>query len=114
MLDFDVGTPVLRLRVASGFLARLLGLHVVPFDGDRHGLMISPCRAIHTFGLKAPIDVVFLDRRGAVIRRLHSLSPNRIAAAWRGHDVIELPGGYCARHKDWARRIACADTDESA
>lgn len=113
MRGFDVNAPVLRLRIARGFLARLMGLVAAPFDGDQHGLMIAPCRAIHTFGLKASIDVVFLDRRCAVIRCLHRLPPNRIACAWRAHSVVELPGGYCARHMDWAQRIARACTNES-
>lgn len=113
MRGFDVDVPVLRLRTAQGFVARLLGLHAVPFEDDRYGLMILPCRAIHTFGLKASIDVVFLDRRCAVIRCLHRLPPNRIACAWRARSVVELPGGYCARHMDWAHHIARACTNES-
>lgn len=112
MQGFDIDAPVLRLRTARGFFARLLGLYAAPFEDDRYGLMILPCRAIHTFGLKAPIDVVFLDRRCAVIRCQPSLPPNRITGAWRAHSVVELPGGYCTRHTDWAQRIACACTDE--
>lgn len=100
--------PVLRLRAARGFLARLLGLHAAPFGADQDGLMIAPCGAVHTFGLKAPIDVVFLDRQQTVVRCLYSLPPNRIAAARRAHSVIELPGGYCARHPDWPQRLARA------
>lgn len=111
MRDSDAGPPVLRLRIARGFFARLLGVYVAPFGAGHDGLMIAPCRAIHTFGLVAPIDVVFLDRQRTVIRCMHSLPPNRWAGAWRARIVVELPGGYCARHLDWAQRLARARID---
>lgn len=106
--------PALSLRFAQGFFARLLGLHAAPFEADRYGLVIMPCRAIHTYGLKASIDIVFLDRKRAVIRCLHSLPPNRIASAWRAYMVVELPGGYCTRHTDWVQRLERAWDVETA
>lgn len=108
MPDFESEPPVLKLRVAQGFFARLLGLHVAPLGADQDGLIIVPCQAIHTFGLKASIDVVFFDRERAVLRCVHSLPPNRIVGVWRAHAVVELPGGYCAHHPDWVQRLACA------
>lgn len=108
----EIAIPVLRLHVARRFMSRLLGLHVAPFQGDRQGLMITPCRVIHSFGLKMPIDVVFLDREHKVIHCLRSLSPNRIAGIWRAHSVVELPGGYCIRHADWAQRVTRACTED--
>ena len=30
---------------------------------EGEGLLIAPCECIHTFGMKFPIDVVFLSRK---------------------------------------------------
>src|SRR3546814_8041740 len=88
------------LRVARGLFARLLGLWAVPFGPGHDGLLIRPCRAIHTLGLRRPIDVVFLDERGRVLRCHHNLAPNRVAGVWRARMVVELPGGSCLGLKD--------------
>jgi uncharacterized membrane protein (UPF0127 family) len=36
---------------------------------------------------------VFVNRAGVVVRVVTNLAPWRMAAAWRAHAVIELPGG---------------------
>jgi len=70
-------------------------------------LWLSPCRAVHTVGMHVPIDVVFLDARGAVIRVVPALRPRRIAVCWRAASVLELAAG--ATHQPDARaRIECA------
>jgi uncharacterized membrane protein (UPF0127 family) len=59
-------------------------------------LVIAPTNAIHTFFMKFAIDVVFVARDGTVVSVRHRLEPWRIAAAWRGFAVIELPSGVLA------------------
>ncbi len=57
-------------------------------------LVIRKCRQVHTFGMRFPIDVVFIDRRGRVIRICPELPPRRLSpVAWRARDAIELPAG---------------------
>jgi uncharacterized membrane protein (UPF0127 family) len=36
-------------------------------------------QAIHTFGMRVPIDVLFLDARGRVIYLIHALPPYRVS-----------------------------------
>jgi len=60
------------------------------------GLWIAPCEAIHTFGMKFPIDVVFLDRRKRVLKIRPNMGPRRIALCLLGHSVLELPAGTLA------------------
>ncbi len=58
------------------------------------GLWIYPTQAIHTFGMKFPIDVAFLDRRLRVKRIYHRLAPYRVTSlVWGARSVLELPGG---------------------
>lgn len=104
----NVDTGCLRLIVAATFRQRLLGLHACAGLPWHTGLCIMPCHAIHTFGLRHPIDVVFLNRHGEVIRRIENLPPWRAAICLRAACVVELPAGYCVAHPDYPRRIRLA------
>ncbi|WP_343928249.1 DUF192 domain-containing protein [Pigmentiphaga daeguensis] len=82
---------------ATSCLGRLRGWlgQVPPAPGD--GLWIVPCRAVHTVGMSWPIDVVFVDRRGRVLRIVSALRPGRAACCWRAWGVLELAAGEAAR-----------------
>jgi uncharacterized membrane protein (UPF0127 family) len=56
-------------------------------------LVIFPCWAVHTIGMRFPIDVIFVDRRGRIVRMVNDLGPWRTAITPRAHAVIELPAG---------------------
>lgn len=57
------------------------------------GLWIVPCEGIHTFFMKFPIDVVFVDRRRKVRKAVRGLVPWRASLCVTAHSVIELPVG---------------------
>lgn len=102
------GSRSLYLHVAESFYSRLLGLHAYGGLGPDEGLLIVPCRAVHTFFLTYAIDVVFLDARGHETRSLHQLQRYRIAVDGRARMVVELPAGYCQRCPDYLARIHAA------
>jgi uncharacterized protein len=90
-----VAAPVASLLgvavpVATTFRSRLLGLSWVPRERAGPGLLIPRCRSIHTFGMRFPLVVVFLDERGGEIRRAR-LPPRRLARERRAAAVLELP-----------------------
>jgi uncharacterized membrane protein (UPF0127 family) len=61
------------------------------------GLWIYPTQAIHTFGMRFPIDVVFLDRSLRVKRIYHRLAPYRLTRfVWGAQSVLELASGSLA------------------
>ncbi len=68
----------------------LLGRESLPSSS---ALLISPCFAIHTIGMKFPIDVLFVDREGVIVRIVRELPPARIAIAIRSRAVVELAAG---------------------
>lgn len=68
----------------------LLGRDSLPSGG---GLWIAPCEAVHTFGMRFFIDVLFLDRHRRVLKISHSVKPWRVAFCLRAHSVLELPAG---------------------
>jgi uncharacterized protein len=61
------------------------------------GLIIAPSNAIHTCLMRFAIDVAFVSKDGRVLKIRPAMAPWRIAAAWRGFAVIELPAGALDR-----------------
>jgi len=62
------------------------------------GLLLTPCIAVHTVGMRFAIDVVFIDRDGRVVRVVSHVRPWRMTASFRAHAVIELAAGTAAAH----------------
>ncbi len=60
------------------------------------GLWITPCEAVHTIGMKFPIDVLFLDKKRRVLKVRPDMPRWRMAASLRAHSVLELPSGTAA------------------
>jgi uncharacterized membrane protein (UPF0127 family) len=59
------------------------------------GLVIDPCSSIHTFWMRFPIDVLYVDREGTVLRADRAMKPWRVGPLLvrHGRYVIELPAG---------------------
>jgi uncharacterized protein len=57
------------------------------------GLWIAPCEGIHTFRMKFPIDVVFLNRDKKILKVRPNMVRGRISFSLRAHSVLELPAG---------------------
>ena len=55
------------------------------------GLWIVPCESVHTFFMKFPIDLVYLDRRHKVRKVSNAVRPWRLSACLLAHSVLELP-----------------------
>ena len=93
----DGDVVVERLLVADSPLARmrgLLGRRALP-SGE--GLLLRPAGSVHTAFMRFPIDVVFLDREGAVVGIAPELRPWRAAGRRGARAVLELPAGECER-----------------
>jgi uncharacterized membrane protein (UPF0127 family) len=52
---------------ARSFLARLRGLMGHPGLEAGQGLLIEPCSSVHSFFMRFPIDVIFVDRANTVV-----------------------------------------------
>ena len=57
------------------------------------GLWIVPCESVHTFFMKFPIDLVYLDRKKRVRKTRAGVVPWRMSACLTAHSVLELPAG---------------------
>ena len=59
---------------------------------NNEGLWMARCKAIHTFFMRFPIDVVFLDRDFIVKKTVKGLRPFRPVVSCRhAQGVLELP-----------------------
>ena len=57
------------------------------------GMWIVPCEAVHTFGMRFPIDLVYLDRKHRVKKVRSNVVPWRLSACLSAHSILELPSG---------------------
>ena len=86
-----------RATVADNFWRRLRGL--LGRDGLEagEGLVIKPCTSVHMLGMRFPLDVLYLDRAGTVLRVLPALRPGQFGpVVWRSHMAVEFPAGTIA------------------
>ncbi len=86
-----------RAGAATSSRERRTGLlrHTVLPEGE--ALWIAPCEGIHTFGMKFPIDVLFLNKRKCVIKLRERMVPRRLSMCLTADSVLELPPGTIAR-----------------
>jgi len=86
-----------NVRVADTPRARRIGLLKHDALDSGGGLWIFPTQAIHTFGMRFPIDVVFLDSSLFIKRTYQALRPWRLTTfVWGAQSVLELPSGSLA------------------
>jgi uncharacterized membrane protein (UPF0127 family) len=94
-----------RLEVADHGANRRKGLLGRTGLAVGEGLWIKPCEAVHTFFMKFPIDLVYLDSRNRIRKVRSGVAPWRMSACLSAHSVIELPSGTIeatqTRPGDW-------------
>ena len=82
-----------RCRIADTFVARLRGLLGRRELPRGECLLIRPAGSIHTFAMRFPIDVLFLDRELRVLAVSSDVRPWRLAAQRGAHVVVEMAAG---------------------
>jgi uncharacterized membrane protein (UPF0127 family) len=89
-----------EVQLADTPNARRVGLLKHDKLAPGQGLWIYPTQGIHTFGMRFPIDVLFIDRQMRVKRIYHKLAPFRLTSlVWSAQSVLELPSGSLADTK---------------
>lgn len=81
------------LEVADSGPARNKGLLSRDGLAPGGGLWIVPCQSVHTFFMRFPIDLVYLDSRKRVRKVKSAVGPGRISFCLTAQSVIELPAG---------------------
>lgn len=82
------------LEVADSARARFRGL--LGRDGISGAIYLTPCRSVHTFGMRFTIDVAFVDADMLVLRVVQ-LRPHRITwPCLKAKGVVEAEAGSFA------------------
>jgi len=97
-VNISRGTVVAsRAEKAETHWARLMGLMGRRSLPEGGALLIKPCSSVQTFFMRFPIDVLFLDGDGQVVKVVPALKPYRVAFGGRGaRSALELPAGVAA------------------
>ena len=81
--------------LANDFFGRLVGLLNRSQLGPTEGLIIEPCKQVHTFFMQFPIDALFVTHDNVVVG-VEELAPWRLSKLhFKAKKVIELPRGRC-------------------
>jgi len=83
------------LSIADSFASRFVGLQFRRELPVGHGLLLMPCRSIHTCWMRFAIDVIFLDAGGTVLDVRSAVRPWRTSASRHGrpHATLEVAAG---------------------
>ncbi|MEU6100641.1 DUF192 domain-containing protein [Streptomyces flaveolus] len=88
------------LEIAASYRARTKGL--LGRDSIDGALLLSPANSVHTFRMRFPIDVAYLDRRLTVIA-VRTMPPGRLGLPRpRARHVLEAEAGAMA---GWGVRV---------
>jgi uncharacterized membrane protein (UPF0127 family) len=82
-----------HIERADNPIRRMVGLLGRRSLAPGEGLWFEPASSIHTFFMRFPIDVLFLDRENVVLRCMHSMPAFRVAAQRGARSLVELPPG---------------------
>lgn len=90
-----IAQSVERARTAWDRAVGLVGRATLQAEG---GLWLEPCSAVHTVGMRFPIDVVLLNAEYTVLAVASRVAPMRLLVTSPGTAaVVELPAGTAAR-----------------
>lgn len=80
--------------IAETFFTRIRGLLGRKEFRAGQALVIKPCNSIHTFFMRFPIDVLFIDKNNKVVSATPALAAFRISKVYfNAAYVVELPAG---------------------
>ncbi|GGQ52349.1 DUF192 domain-containing protein [Streptomyces flaveolus] len=90
----DGNAVTVPLEIAASYRARTKGL--LGRDSIDGALLLSPANSVHTFRMRFPIDVAYLDRRLTVIA-VRTMPPGRLGLPrLRARHVLEAEAGAMA------------------
>lgn len=103
------GAVAVPLELAASYRARTKGL--LGRDAIDGAMLLSPASSVHTFRMRFPIDVAYLDRDLKVVA-IHTMKPGRLGLPrFRSRHVLEAGAGVMA---GWGVGVGVRVTVEGA
>lgn len=86
-----------QVELAITFWQRLRGLAGRRAMPPGSAMLLYPCNSVHTCFMRFPIDIIFSDQQGHVLKIVHNLPPFRFTSPVKDSRlVLELPAGQAA------------------
>lgn len=83
---------------ANHFVRRFMGLMYRKSMAENHGLLLTPCDEIHTFGMRFAIDTVALDNDNRVLFIDPAVPPHKVRKRVKNcKKILELNAGTAER-----------------
>ncbi|MDD2927398.1 MAG: DUF192 domain-containing protein [Candidatus Omnitrophica bacterium] len=80
--------------IADTFFKRIRGLLGRNSLNQGQALVLNPCNSVHTYFMRFPIDILFVDENNQVLQIIADLAPFRFSPLFfKSRLVIELPAG---------------------
>ncbi len=93
-LKKDDEVLISEVEDASSFFRRFMGLMYRKEMAEDHGLLLTPCNEIHTFGMRFDIDTVALSKDGEVLFIDRAVPPKKARKKVKGgYRMLELNAG---------------------
>ncbi|HCF71280.1 MAG TPA: DUF192 domain-containing protein [Syntrophomonas sp.] len=98
MLNQDTNQSLCEHTIqANTFWKRLCGLLPYKSLPAGEGMLITPCKSVHTFFMRFPIDVIYLDRDLRVVALYENVPEGKTLPFYKNaYSVLELPAGSIA------------------
>ncbi|HZW52967.1 MAG TPA: DUF192 domain-containing protein [Candidatus Elarobacter sp.] len=84
-----------RVRRAESWLDRAVGFLPRTSIAPEEGIWFERCGAVHTIGMRTPLDMVFLDKDLRVVKVEPNVAPHKLyVGAPKAHVVAEFGPGF--------------------
>lgn len=85
---------ICQVKTAKSLISRGLGVILWKDFGPNNGLLLTDTNSVHTFLVRFPLDLVFLNKEMKIIKLTKNLKPYRISPiVWQAKHVLEMPTG---------------------
>lgn len=89
-----------EIKLADRFVTRLVGLLRTAGLYENQGLLLKKCNQVHTFGMKFPIDAIFLSKDGDILHMEQEMGSGKVSPHIKGaYWVLELKSGSCKQYQ---------------
>ena len=92
--DLPGGLRLAEARTPAARMKGLAGLDALPAD---LALRLLRCRSVHTFGMRFPLDLIWLSGDGEPVRVDRAVPPRRMKGCLRARSVVEASAGTADR-----------------
>ena len=80
--------------MAKDPVSRLLGLAMLDRHRAPEGLLIPSCRSVHTYGMRFPLDLLFLGPGHEPMIAVREVGPGHRVRVPEAESVLELPSDW--------------------